>query len=138
LFPTVFSKWRIEDIKSFVDRHDTDILVLKKTSWYENVTYKIDYEEMKDYYNLDEYNILIFNSEFNFLNQYNTRVDGTKFNCEFIGDYIFTKKTTFDISNYDLVYHIFLNNYLNFNKVYSFPKEKQVVRAYPGRRIVAS
>ena len=132
LFPTAFAKWRIEDIKSFVDRYDTDILVLKKTADHENIIFEVDYEIMKNYYNLDEYNILIFNPEYNFLNRYNSRIDGTQFNCEFIGDYVFTKKTTFDISNYDLVYHIFLNNYLIFNKVYSFPEEKQVVRAYPG------
>ena len=61
LFPTAFAKWRIEDIKSFVDRYDTDILFLKKTADHENIIFEVDYEIMKNYYNLDEYNILIFN-----------------------------------------------------------------------------
>lgn len=132
LFPTKYSKWRIEDIKSFIDKYNTDILVTTKIDINNDISYPVDYEEMKDYYNLQDYNILIFDPKYNYLNKYNTLVDGTIFNNKFNSSYLFTKKLTLDLSNYDLVYHIFLHNYYFFNNHYTFPYNKQLLRLYPG------
>jgi antirestriction protein len=34
----------------------------------------------------------------------------------------------FNINDYDLIYHIFLMNYINFNKIFIYPQNKEVRR----------
>ena len=78
------------------------------------------------------YNILIFDQKYNHLNEYNTKVDGTKWNGKFPASYVFTKNSSFDINEYDLIYHIFLHCYREFNKRIEYPREKQAIHLYPG------
>lgn len=132
IFPNGFAKWRIEEIKSFIDRYDTDVLAINRPTTLNNFPLNFDYEELKSYCNLHDYNILIFDQQFNHLNQYNTRVDGTAFNGMFKGSYLLTKDVNFNISNYSVVYHIFLLNYTFFNQNYSFDKGQQSIHLYPG------
>lgn len=131
LFPTKYSKWRIEEIKSFMLQYDADILILSKIENFAWVAYNIDYEYMEEYYNLNDYNILIFNSKFNYLNKFNKKIDWTKFNKKFPWDYLFTKRSDFNIERYDFIYHIFLVNYEKFNLFYNYPFSKQFIHLYP-------
>lgn len=131
LFPSKFAKWRIEESKAFIDKYKADFLVFKVDS-YANIVYDIDYDEMKDYYNLHEYNIIIFDKKYNHLNKYNTRIDGTKFNCANGFSYLFTRKETFDLTSYKSVYHIFLSMYERFNNSFKFNPSKQFIHLYPG------
>lgn len=131
MFPSKYAKWRIEETKAFMDA-GCDILV-NKIDQYHGVKYDVDYEEMKDYYNLSEYNILIFDPKYNYLNKYNTRLDGIKYNGLVAGySYMFTKSHKFNLRSYKSVFHIFLSAYIQFNKNFSFRKDGQVIHLYPG------
>lgn len=132
LFPSKYAKWRIAETKSFIEHYSTDILVVRKVETFAKVDYTIDYEEMFDYYRLAGYNILIFDPAYNYLNKYNDKIDGTKFNGLNKAAYMFTKYADLDLSRYDIVYHIFLSMYREFNKQFNFPMERQVVHLYPG------
>ncbi len=132
LFPSKYAKWRIAEIKSFIDRGGCDILVNKIQS-YANISYNIDYDEMMEHFNLKQYNILIFDSQYNWLNKYNSNIDGTKFNGHSSFSYLFTHNNNFDVNSYETIYHIFLSNYIKFNKEYSkIPHKKQFIHLYPG------
>jgi hypothetical protein len=136
LFPTKFSKWRLVEIFSFMNKYDTDVLVIKKVNNYGNNILSFDYEELKDKFKLFEYDILIFNQNYNDLNKFNHNFDGTKFNNLIKADYLFRKKKfnneVFNINNYDFVYHIFLANYIYFNEILKYPFNKQFIHLYPG------
>jgi glycosyltransferase involved in cell wall biosynthesis len=132
-FPTKYAKWRIEEIKSFINEKRADVLVFKCDEFAGN-HFDVDYDYMCNQYKLEQFNILIFDPSFNFLNKYNKTVDGTRFNGLFPGSsYLFTKDTEFNVNSYDLVYHIFLSTYLTFNKHYlTVPFKNQCIHLYPG------
>ncbi|MFN5060623.1 MAG: hypothetical protein ACK5GU_11965 [Chloroflexota bacterium] len=131
VFPNKYSLWRNLEIASFIEHVSADILV-KHIDEFAGVTLNIDYEFCNKHGLLSDYNFLIFNPKYNYLNQYNKLIDGTAFNGASPYSYILTKKSTFDITEYDIVYHIFLNVFQQFNRLYSFPFEKQVIHLYPG------
>lgn len=131
LFPSKYSKWRISEISSFIVDRGADILVFKVDA-YANITYGFDYDEMFHEFSLEGYNILIFDQKYNYINKYNKRVDGTAWNGKYYGSYLFTRSLDFNPDDYGFVYHIFLNNYLVFNKYFNFPMEMQAVHLYPG------
>lgn len=136
LFPTKFSKWRLVEILSFMEKYDTDILVINRVNNFGNIKFSFDYEEIKNKFNLDDYDILIFNPTYNVINKFNNDFDGTKFNNLHNSDYLFRKKKfrneNFNINNYNFVYHIFLMNYINFNKHYNYSFKNQFIHLYPG------
>ncbi len=134
LFPNKFAKWRIEEIKAFIDTGNCDILVHKIDS-YSGVKFDVDYDILNTYYNLSQYNIIIFDKKYNYLNKYNKKIDGTKFNIpQSQFSYCFTKDTSFDLERYDAVYHIFLSMYKLFNATYKnkISQHKQFIHLYPG------
>lgn len=132
LFPSKYAKWRIEGIKAFVDEGDCDILV-PKVDKFVGIDYGVDYEEMKEYYNLEDYNILIFDPKYNYLNKYNKKVDGTQFNNSVKNySYLFTKLESFNLKNYERFFHIFLSNYKLFEKTFGVDRpSKHCVHLYP-------
>jgi glycosyltransferase involved in cell wall biosynthesis len=131
MFPSKYQQWRIEETRSFINEKNCDILVFKVDS-FAGIEWKIEYEYMKKYYDIDQYNILIFDSKYNFLNKYNKKIDGTTFNNKYPGSYLFTRADNFNLNNYDCVYHIFLSRWEVFNKNYKFPFDKQFIHLYPG------
>lgn len=136
LFPTKFSKWRLVEIFSFIEKYDTDILVINRINNFADNIFPFDYEEIKDKFNLNSYDILIFNPEYNWINKFNNDFDGIKFNNKHKSDYLFRKKKfrneIFNVINYDFIYHIFLMNYINFNQKYNYPFKNQFIHLYPG------
>lgn len=131
MFPNRYSQWRNVEILSFIEKYDTDILVYK-TEIFAGIRFDFDYKHSIFFESLKDYNILIFDSRFNHLNEFNTRIDGTKFNNLCSGSYLLTKKNYFDADNYDIVYHIFLGLYNQFNKDYRVNSSKQAIHLYPG------
>jgi len=133
LYPNKFSRWRNLEINFFIDEFNSDILVFKLNG-FAGIDFECDY----DFCNLDSnlklqnYNILIFNPEYNYLNKYNKNIDGTLFNNRFHGSYLITKNTEFNLNNYSFIYHIFLICYTNFNNHYVFDYNKQLIHLYPG------
>jgi len=140
IFPNKYAKWRLVEIKSFIDEYKCDILVVNKITQYAGINYDFDYEILKEKFLLEEYDILIFNKKYNFINKYNLRIDGTKFNNIINADYMFCHKSknisdfnlTQLINSYDFVYHIFLISYQKFNNCCVYPHNKQIIHLYPG------
>lgn len=131
LFPTPFALWRICEITSFIQKKNADILVFKVDS-HAGINYKIEYEKMSFIQGFEEYNIIIFDPRYNFLNKYNKKINGTRWNNAFPASYLFTKKDYFNIRGYQFVYHIFLMCYKSFNSSINFPKDRQAIHLYPG------
>lgn len=94
------------------------------------------YNEAKEYCGLEDHNILIFNPIFNYLNDNNKKIDGTIFNRKSKYDYLITKGESFDISQYDAIYHLFFTRFMEFNDVYKVPLSKQFVHLYPMRLLL--
>ena len=137
LFPNKYAKWRLTEILAFINKYDTDILIIHKVIVYAGITFNFDYNELYNKFKLNEYDILIFNPEFNYINKYNeSNFDGTKYNNIIKSDYLFRKKKyrneDFNINKYDMIYHIFLCNYNYFNDIFKFPFNKQCIHLYPG------
>lgn len=135
LFPSKFAKWRINEIRSFIDNFDMDILVVNKIHNYCGNNYTLDYNELKETHMLDKYDILIFNPIYNSLNQYNTDINGIKYNGKYPGAYLFRLKkyrqAGFEL-NYDFIYHIFIICFETFNTYYKYDYNKQYIHLYPG------
>jgi hypothetical protein len=123
-FPTNEAQWKIEEVKSFILHKDVDVMSL--------MSKEENYKEMKEYYGLNDYNVLIFNPRFNYLNKHNRKFDGTIFNNKYPGDYVVTKNKDFNIKSYDIIYHIFYSRWRQFNSLYKLPQNKQVIHLYPG------
>jgi hypothetical protein len=137
LFPNKYAKWRLVTTKSFIDQYDTDILTLNKATHTDKIPFEFDYAELKNSHSLDQYDILIFNPAYNYINKYNSPdFDGKTFNRKYGGDYMFRKKkdrsSNLNIKKYEMVYHIFLCCYGSFNNMYSFPQSRQFIHLYPG------
>ncbi len=124
-FPTSTAQWRIEEVKSFITEKGADVLTANNRA--------CEYDTMRDYYNLEDYNILISNWRYNDLNKYNNNFDGVVFNGKFPGDFVVSKHRKFDISKYDIIYHIFYSRWKKFNELYpNIPQNKQIIHFYPG------
>ena len=133
LYPNKYSRWRNLEINFFMDEFNSDILVFK-IDGFAGVDFKCDFEfaNLNSNLKLQNYNILIFDPKYNYLNNYNKNIDGTLFNNKFHGSYLITKNTDFNLNNYSFIYHIFLMCYTEFNHYYSFDYNKQLIHLYPG------
>ena len=81
---------------------------------------------------LKDYNIIIFDEKYNFLNKWNSNLDGTQYNTTNNFSYLITKKDNFNLNSYDFIYHIFLMCYDRFNVSFNFNLNKQFIHLYPG------
>jgi tRNA G46 methylase TrmB len=136
VFPNKYARWRLTEIYNFMNDYDTDIMVINRINNYAGINLNFDFDILYETFNLHDYNILIFNPSFNYINKYNSNFDGTKYNGKLHCDYILQKKkfenNTFSIENYNLIYHIFLMNYTIFNERFLCNQEKQFIHLYPG------
>lgn len=131
LYPNKYSKWRNVEIKSFIQNYNVDILV-SKIDYFANILYEFDWDFINTKGLLQDYNILIFDKKYNFLNKWNLNLDGTQYNTTNGFSYLITKNNVFDLSNYDFIYHIFLLCYERFNQVFNYDVNKQFIHLYPG------
>lgn len=131
LYPNKYSQWRNAEITSFIKQYQADVLVYK-TNNFAGQAFEVDFDH-SIYHGLhQDYNILIFDPQYNYCNQFNHRLDGTEFNNLYAGSYVLTQGTDFDIHRYDAVYHIFLGVYQLVNRDYQLPFHKQFIHLYPG------
>jgi len=130
LFPSKFAKWRIEEIKTLILECNADIFVFKLDQ-FADINFDVDIELMHNQFQLDKFNILIFDKKFNYLNKYNKKIDGTEFNEKHPGSYLFTREIEFNLSKYSHVHHIFLMNFTRFNQFYNYPIQQQSIHLYP-------
>lgn len=142
VFPNKYARWRLTEIYNFINDFDTDIMVINRINSYAGIDLNFDYDILYKTFNLCEYNILIFNPSFNYINKYNSNFDGTKYNNKLPCDYILQKNkfnnTVFHVDNYNAIYHIFLMNYVSFNEKFLCKQEKQFIHLYPGGGFVNS
>lgn len=141
MFPNKYAKWRLVEIKAFINKYDTDILICKRIPYFQQIVFNFDYEELKESHSLETYDILIFNPEFNYLNKYNEDFDGTKFNKILPFDYLlrlkkYRKDNTIDLNDYSYVYHIFILCYTWFNEKVKYSYERQFIHLYPGGGLI--
>ncbi len=136
LFPNKFAKWRLCEILEFIQKYETDIMVLMRPTFViqEWLTFEFDYEELKVSFNLKDYDILICDPRYNYINKYN-EIDGTTFNHKFNCTYILRLKKhrneTFNVLNYNFIYHLFLDNFRYFNNSFVYEYLKQYIHCYP-------
>jgi len=132
LYPNKFSRWRNIELKFFIRELNSDVLIFKASDFAGN---RFDFDW--DFCNKDldgilsDYNILIFDPQYNHLNKWNTRIDGTTFNNKFGGSYLLTKSEDFNLQKYTFVYHMFLVCYQLFKKYFPYTKI-QFIHLYPG------
>jgi hypothetical protein len=136
-FPNKYAKWRLLEIKAFIDKYDTDILIPSRINEWGGITFGVDYDSLYESHSLDKYDLVIFNPAFNYLNKYNDpEFNGISFNLRYPCDYMLRLKKfrqeEIDFSKYDLVYHLFLHLYIAFNVCISYPQSRQFIHLYPG------
>lgn len=85
LFPNKLAKWRLVEIQAFIERYETDILILNRPDEFAGVVFDFDWEALLESHHLENYDLCIFNPKFNHLNKFNTDFDGTQFNGQTIG-----------------------------------------------------
>lgn len=133
VFPNKYATWRNEEINYFLKNEDVSILIFKVDK-NNGIDYEFDYEFCNRDGLLDGYNIMIFNPKYNYLDRYNSKIDGTKFNGKLNNAaYLLTKDESLNIDSFDLVYHIFSDCYFAFNTGYKFRAfTNQFLHLYPG------
>ena len=134
LFPNKFATWRNVEIISFMEEYQTSVLVKHGKSW-AGIVFEIDFDHeiFSKMFSASNYNILIFDPEYNYLNKFNERIDGTEFNGSLAHySYLITEDTDFILESFKLVYHIFLGSYFDFNNNFDFSDKRQVIHLYPG------
>jgi hypothetical protein len=99
VFPNKYARWRLVEIYNFMNDYDTDIMIINRINSYAGVNLNFDFEILNEMFQLYDYNILIFNPVYNYINIYNNNFDGTKYNNKLCCDYIIQKKK-FHFYNY--------------------------------------
>lgn len=136
VFPSVFAKWRLVAMKAFIETFDTDILIMHKCQGFAGIAFPVQFTELAVSHSLSQYDILIFDPKFNYLNEYNTGFNGKRFNRKHKGSYLLRKKKyrtqPFRLNVYSVVFHIFLFCYTKFNQSYKYNLARQIIHLYPG------
>ena len=139
LFPDLHGRWRTVELNYFLTHpdFDTDIFINPyQDDWLKNFTGDTIVHVFQKYHRtysyLNSYNILIFNSRYNVLNQFNRTIDGTKFNGKYPGDFLITRRSDVNWAEYDVGYSIFLcvrnsNQWLINQKLWP-----AICKIYPG------
>jgi len=138
VFPSVYSKWRLNEVQAFMEFFYTDVLVCKHTDIYSNVRFTIDWEPLLSSHHLASYDILIFDPDYNYLQQYNDpSFNGTAFNHQLPAAYLLRlrafRSEHVDIHAYDAFYHIFVMNYALFvERFQTTNASRHFIHFYPG------
>lgn len=139
-FPNALAAWRLNSVSAMQDHFDADVLVVMHID-----PYSFDWLALNASHRLHDYDLLIFNPKYNHLDWVNalnrggaTPFNGTAWNGRAPSDYLLrlrkiADEETFDVSAYDVYYHIFVNMYTYFTG--SFPAaqpERSWIHFYPG------
>lgn len=141
VFPRIYGRWRTVEINYFLSspEFETDIFIPRyqvevfRYFEEENIVTSFEYYYQRYPY-LNDYNILIFNPQFNCLNRFNKIIDGTKYNRKYLGDFLLTKRFKVDFRSYHLGYTIFLATYLRraAREIISKRYWPTICKIYPG------
>ena len=136
VFPSDMARWRLVEVKAFMERYDTDILVPNRIDNYKGFEIPFAWtEDLNASHHLYEYDILIFNEFYNALQQFNDPIfDGVAWNGKFPADYLLRKKSRRGerdvvLQRYDAVYSIFKMVAAFFHGRY--PASRHLAKFYP-------
>ena len=136
VFPSDMARWRLVEVKAFMERYDTDILVPNRIDNYKGFEIPFAWtEDLNASHHLYEYDILVFNEFYNALQQFNDPVfDGVAWNGKFPADYLLRKKSRRGerdvvLQRYDAVYSIFKMVADFFHGRY--PASRHLAKFYP-------
>lgn len=123
LFPNAQAAWRKNQLAAFIERFDTDVLAIGRIWRIFGQTLPFDWDALRESHHLDRYDIVIFDSTWNWVQQYNdAEFNGTRFNdfdkCGRATYLLRLKKyrnEPVDLMAYDAYYHIFCNMAHIFN-----------------------
>jgi hypothetical protein len=146
LFPNDMAAWRLTEVKAFIDRFDTDVMVVFRADGY-----SFDWEALKDAFGLHRYDLLILDPRDNRYNRFNPGApsdggpscNGSTFNGALPGRYLLRLRKfghaplRVDSETYEWVHHIFLDSYLAFTQALpAYPQDRQSIHLYPGAGFV--
>jgi hypothetical protein len=148
-----FASWRINEIRAFIERYDTDFFSAIHRITHGDNTHKAGraklfaWSQLYKTHSLHLYDILIFHPMWNFLsrhqnaNQKGGAFDARRFNHTTPGGYMlrlrkFRREGGFRLDSYDVFYTLFLDRAYSFNAMFPPqtrpPPDRQVVKAFPG------
>jgi len=131
MFPNKFTIWRNVLIKDLIQKYDTDIVVYK-CGHFAGIDYEFDYDFINKECSLENYNILISDTNHKFAQKYNKNFNGLDFLGKYNFNYAFIKEKKFEIKSYDLIFYIFLNAYNLFAKEFDVSQKKNLIYLLPG------
>ena len=145
MFPNALAAWRLNSVAAMQDHFDADVLVIQRVEGY-----AFDWTTLVQSHRLHDYDLLIFNPAFNYLNWVNALnrsgepFNGTAWNGRAPADYMlrlrkYGEECTVNVSAYAVHYHIFLWPYNLFAR--AFPEaapNRSWIHFYPGGAYVWS
>jgi len=138
IFPSQYAKWRLSEIRSFIQKYDTDIFCPEHINDVFGFNLSLDWNNVYNSHNLKDYDIYIFSKKYVFLQKYNSpEFDGTSYIGKYPGKYLIRLKKYRNIEisiekDYDAYYHIFLCTFKLFSNLYSIDPTKHFIHVYPG------
>lgn len=145
MFPNNMAAWRLNEIQALIEHHFfTDILVINRISTFAGVDFSFDYNELKDSHHLSSYELLTFRHSTLHLDAYNERPLEDRHLGEIDADYMLRHRQfhgeRVELGDYDLVYHIFYHNYLEFVATFpgKIPFHRHLIHMYPGGGVSVS
>ena len=151
LWPSDMAAWRVNMASAFIhNQHfDTDFIGVQRLKLFSaNLPVPFSWETLYRSHHFDRYDILIFDSSWNWLQRYNGRAfNGTRFNrldpcrrASFLLRLKAYRRTPVNFANdYDAVFHIFCDDAPRFNRLFpcfanqsAIPMHRQVIWMPPG------
>ena len=153
LWPSDMAAWRVNMAAAFIhnSNFDTDFLGVQRIKSLSNgVPVPFSWESLYRSHHLDRYDILIFDSNWNWLQRYNglhpRAFNGTRFNhidqcrrASFLLRLKTYRRTPVNFASYDAVFHIFCDDAPRFNRLFpcfgnqsAVPMHRQVTWMAPG------
>jgi len=138
IFPSVYGRWRLNEVQQFMEFFYTDVLVCQHANVYFQLKFTFDWEPLFVSHHLGSYDILIFDPNYNYLQKYNDpSFNGTAFNHRLPASYMLRLRVfrleDVDIHAYDSYYHIFVMCYTYFAARFNDTNSsRHVIHFYPG------
>lgn len=136
LFPCLLGSWRTTELNWLLSQPDFEVDILVNNFAYVRDRKLNPETEVQKYFDryahLDGYHFLIFDPKLNGLQRFNSTLDGTVFNGQYSADFLLTRRTTINWSDYDLGYCLFLECRLRHRSLIEGQTWPMVTKIYPG------
>lgn len=132
LYPSRLSRWRNIEIQEFL-RSGADVCVFRINS-FAGIDFTFDWDFANRHDILSTHSVHVLDEAYirRILGSSPLEVRTGQAKRSRWASYAIARGRQFEIADYDVVVHIFLRNFLLFNREFKFPLNRQVVHAYPG------